>query len=711
MSTFILEIGTEELPARFLPGQEAELAQRFAEALQAANLPFEGLEVCSTPRRAAVYIKNVADNAALTEEVVTGPPLKAAYGPDGAPTKAAEGFARTHGMELAAAFTLKTEKGEYLALRKTIGGGAAKAILEKACPEIISALGFAKRMKWGSGDFTYARPLRWLLALLGKQPLDFSVGGVKSGNLTYGHRVHGPGPFQLDEAAGYFDLMREKAHVVPRAAERRQIIIEKGNAMAAKLGGRIIWKEALLDEVQGLCELPEPLLGAFSPEYLEVPREVLLTSMQAHQKSFGLESAGGELLPNFLTVLNLRPKDENVVRKGWERVLRARLEDARFFWKTDLAANFDGWLAALDNVIFLAPLGSMGDKTRRLAELCAWLAERLSTQNNPSGPNSAAPVSVEDARRAGRLSKADLVSGMVGEFDTLQGIMGGIYAARKGESPTVAAALAGQYLPAGPESPVPADFCGALLSIADKADTLAGCFGLGMIPTGAADPYGLRRAALGIARILREKKLRLPIAELFAKAFSLYGERKWKLPKEEALAKLEEFFTLRLKNYFMGSDGAETLLVESVLAADASDVWAASARLSALAAFSREADFGMAVLAFKRAANIIRKQAANMPEGKQLDGHYKPELLREDAEKALAASLESMFPRFEELWNKDDFAALFALLRELRPSVDAFFDGVMVMCEDKDLSHNRLNLLQALVSRLRRLADFDALQM
>ncbi len=699
MSSFILEIGAEELPARFLPGLERELEERFSQALAEARLEFNGLEVCSTPRRAAVFIRKLAESAAVTEEVFTGPPLKAAYGPDGSPTKAAEGFVRTHGVSLADVFTLKTEKGEYLAVRKNVGGGNAPDLLREICPAVISALSFPKRMKWGSGEFTFGRPLRWLLAMFGGHALHFSVGGVEAGNLTHGHRVHGPGPFVLDDAANYFSLMREKARVEPQAAERRKTVIEKGNAIAASLGGRILWKESLLDEVQGLCEWPEPLLGSFSPNFLEVPREVLLTSMETHQKSFGLESASGELLPNFLTVLNLVPKNEELVRKGWERVLLARLEDARFFWKTDLAADFDGWLAALDNVIFLAPLGSMGDKTRRLGRLCAWLAERLQITEK---------VSLADAGRAGRLSKADLVSGMVGEFDTLQGVMGGIYAGRKGESHIVAEALAQQYLPAGPDSPVPSSLGGAILSLADKADTLAGCFGLGMIPTGAADPYALRRAALGIARIMQEKAFRLPVSDLFAQALDFYGEKNWKLGKQEALNKLHEFFNLRLKNLFTGNDGAETLLVEAILSADAEDVWSASSRLAALRVFSREDDFSKAVLTFKRAANIIRKQAGD---GVRLDGNYRRDLLREEAEKAMGAKLEAVLPRFEELWELDRYGELFALLRELRPSVDAFFENVMVMCDDKELSFNRLNLLQALVTRLRRLADFDALQM
>ena len=383
-----------------------------------------------------------------------------------------------------------------------------------------------------------------------------------------------------------------------------------------------------------------------------------------------------------------------VVKRGWERVLRARLEDARFFWQADLRDTFDHWLQKLDTVIFIGGLGSMGDKTRRLEALCRWLAE------------SCAPELADDASRAGRLSKADLVSGLVGEFDTLQGIMGGIYAGRKGESKAVAEALGEQYLPAGPDSPLPKSLAGALLSMADKADTLAGCFGLGMIPTGAADPNGLRRCALGIIRIMLEFGLAVDVRQFFAKAQQLYGDRQWKLAPHDALDKLMDFFAARLRNYFM-SQGQDTLLVDAALGAGAEDVKDCGARLAALAAFSQAADYEAAVQTFKRVANILRKQG----QAEELSDHWDPALLREDAEKALASTLEEMLPRLDALWAAHDHAAALACLSAVRPAVDAFFAGVMVMCDDADLRRNRLSMLRGLGSRFARLADFSALQM
>lgn len=694
MATFVLEIGSEELPSRFLAPEEAELAARFTAALAEAGLEHGALRVMSTPRRAAVLIEDVSPVQKEKEEVVSGPPTRAAYAADGAPTKALEGFARTHGLTVDDVFRVQTEKGEYVAVRKRRGGVAAKELLARICPAVITALPFAKRMRWGEHTFAYARPLRWILALLDAEVVPFSVGPATSGRETRGHRIHGPGPFAVEHADHYLTVVAGPCAVTLDPAERRRIIMQDGDAQALKAGGRVLWKNSLLDEVQGLAEHPVPLLGDFDAAYLEVPREVLLTSMESHQKSFGIENSEGGLMPHFLTVLNVTPEDTELVKRGWERVLRARLEDARFFWRADLRESFDFWLEKLDQVIFIGALGSMGDKTRRLEALCRWLAERC------------APEFADQAARAGRLSKADLVTGLVGEFDTLQGIMGGIYAERKGEPRTVANALKEQYLPAGPDSPLPQSVLGALLSLADKADTLAGCFGLGMIPTGAADPNGLRRCALGIIRIVLDSGFDLDLREVLAKAQELYGRRQWKLPPDQALGKLMEFFSGRLRNYLL-SQGQDTLLVEAALGAGVARLRDCAARLAALEAFSREPGYAEAVQTFKRVANILRKQG----NAESLPPDWDAALLREEPEKALAATLGGLLPRLDALWAAGDHAAALATLNEVRPAVDAFFAGVMVMCEEADLRRNRLAMLQALGSRFARLADFAALQL
>ena len=344
MPTLLLEIGTEELPARFLIPMEAELAERFRAGLGEAGLEYAALEVMSTPRRAVVRVEGLPAAQPRREEVVTGPPAKVAFDASGKPTKAAEGFARTNGVELGALMTVSTEKGDYVAARRVVGGVTTADVLAELCPAVISSLSFPKRMRWGRGTFAYPRPLRWIVALLDEAVVSFEVGGVQAGRQTFGHREHGPGPFSLGSPADYAAVMA-KGGVTPSAPARRAHIVEEGNRIATARKGTILWKDSLLDEVQGLCEHPVPLLGDIEPSFLELPREVLLTSMQSHQKSFGVEGADGKLLPHFLTVLNMTPPDTNLVKKGWERVLRARLEDARFFWKSDLDSSFDAWLA------------------------------------------------------------------------------------------------------------------------------------------------------------------------------------------------------------------------------------------------------------------------------------------------------------------------------------------------------------------------------
>jgi len=695
MPQFVLEIGTEEMPARFLPALEQALARELHARLNDAMLDHKGLETFSTPRRLVAIVQELATVQPQGEELVTGPPKKVAYDDQGQPTKAAQGFAKTQGVDLADAFIHATDKGEYLAVRKKTGGGQAIELLPELLAAAIAALPFPKRMRWGSGDFTFGRPIRWLLALLDAEAVSFELGGMTSGRQTLGHRVHGFGPWEVPDAASFQTVLAENCRVVLDGASRRAMIMTRGDELAGQAGGSVVWKEDLLQEVTGLVEHPVPVLGAFDPAFLELPREVLLTSMESHQKSFGVEDATGALLPHFLCTLNMEPRDEALVRKGWERVLKARLEDARFFWKTDLAQNLDLWLEKLETVIFLGPLGSMADKARRISALAGELAGQIDPQQRG------------DAARAGLLAKADLVTEMVGEFADLQGQMGGIYARKLGENEAVARAVYEHYLPAGQDSPVPESLAGALVSMADKADTLAGCFGLKMIPTGANDPYALRRCALGICRIIMEKGLRLDLDALLRQAVAGYGELEWKLAPAESFTAMHEFFAQRLKALF-SSQGYSTLAVEAAVGAGISDVWGLKARLEALEAFTREPDFDQAVLTFKRAANIIRKQGQEA--GQNLDGSFDPQRLEEPQEKELAAQLGELAPRFDMLWDNDDYAELMGLLRELRPYVDAFFDHVMVMCDDPELRLNRLNLLKALVDRLSRLADFSALQ-
>jgi glycyl-tRNA synthetase beta chain len=702
MAEFVFEIGTEEMPARFVPKLAAELKQLFRASLEEAMIGFESVDTYATPRRITAHVVGIAAKQRSEEETVTGPPVRIAFDEDGNLTKAGQGFAKTQGVAEDQLYKLETGKGEYLAATKTVGGGDTFDILPALCSKALDGLSFPKRMRWGDYDLLFGRPVRWLLALLDDKVVEFTLENLTSGRTTRGHRVMGPGPFEVASAADYFRIMQEDCKVVIDPEKRKNLIVEEGNRLASEAGGSIVWKDGLLDEVANLVEYPVPILGDIGEMYLELPREVLLTSMQSHQKSFGVQKDDGSLLPHFLTTLNIEPRDRALVKKGWERVLKARLEDARFFWEADIKTDFEHWLAKLDKVVFLGPLGSMGDKTRRLEKVCGWVADELGDSKD------VLPGDIDRFARAGRLSKADLVSEMVNEFDSLQGLMGGIYARRAGKGDIVADAVAEQYLPAGPETPVPSTLPGAVLSMADKADTLAGCFGIKKVPTGANDPYALRRCALGICRIIMEHGLDLDLEQLLRHAQAAYSEDvKWKVTQEESLEMLLDFFAQRLRAMFTGQ-GFATRVVDAAIGAGYSDIHTLKARLEALSRFSESEGFEQAVLTFKRAANIIRKQGEEA--GQELTGGFDLDMLEDDAEKALAERMEESAPRFEQLWADGDFDGLFGQLAELRPSVDAFFDNVMVMCEDSSLRANRLNLLKALVDRLGRLADFNALQ-
>ncbi|CCH47706.1 glycine--tRNA ligase subunit beta [Pseudodesulfovibrio piezophilus] len=702
MAEFILEIGTEEMPARFVPRLASELKESFVKLLDEAMVHHNGVSTYATPRRITAHVVSIAETQRREEETVTGPPARIAFDAEGNLTKAGGGFAKTQGVDTKALFKIDTGKGEYLAAKKTVGGRKTLDVLPSLCLEALNSLTFPKKMSWGDFNFTFGRPIRWLLALFDETIVEFSVENMASGRETRGHRVMGAGPFAIQSAKDYFDVIKQDCNVIIDPQDRQEAIVRCGNKLAHKLGGKIVWDDSLLEEVANLIEFPNPLIGDIDRLYLELPREVLLTSMQSHQKSFGVEDSQGNLLPYFLTTLNLEPTNIALVKKGWERVLKARLEDARFFWEADCKVDFQTWLDKLENVVFLGPLGSVGDKSRRMEKLCGKLAEVLDQSK------SILPGEIEKYRAAGRLAKADLVSEMVIEFDSLQGKMGGIYAERSGKGEIVSKGIYEHYLPAGPDTSVPPSLSGALVSIADKMDTLVGCFGLGKSPKGANDPYALRRCAIGIARIIMDHNLDIDLEAFLKISQAAYGKNiKWKVTPDESVNNLVSFFEQRLRAFFIGQ-GFDSRAVNAALGAGFNDICTLKARLEALGVFTQEDDFEQAVLTFKRAANIIRKQGDEA--GQTLTGFYDPELFEDEHESNFGNKLDEILPHFDELWQAADFSGLMGLLRELRPSVDSFFENVMVMCDDVDIRLNRLNLLKALVNKLGRLADFNALQ-
>ncbi len=694
MSDFVLEIGFEEMPARFLASLTRELKDSLEVCLQREMIDYDSITSYSTPRRLCAYVHSAAQVQNTRQEMVTGPPASMAFDQENRLTKAGLGFARSQQVGEDDLFRHQTEKGQYLAVKKTVGGMPATDVLPMVCLEIISKLSFPKKMRWAD-KFTFGRPIRWILAMFDHKVIPFTVSDVQSGPITYGHRVLGPGPFELSAASDYFQVMKEKGKVI-LSPEKRMDMIRSGSAdLASEVGGTIVENESLVLETSNLVEYPGPVLGNFDQKYLDLPKEVLLTSMETHQKSFGVAGADKGLMPCFVTVINNDPLDLELVRKGWERVLKARLEDAMFFWNTDRAVSIEARQKKLDRVVFLKALGSMGDKARRLEKIAGYICDELDVKNKKA------------VSQAALMCKTDLVSEMVGEFAGLQGIMGGIYAGLAGYEDEISRAIYEHYLPHGPESGLPETIAGAIVSMADKSDNLAGCFGLNMAPTGATDPYALRRQALGLIRIILEHRFELDLQKLFDFCFNAYSGAKWKQDTYLAGETLIQFISARLKAYWQGK-GYDGKIVEAVIQAGCADILAAEKRLAALIRFSRHPDFEAAVLTFKRIDNIIRKQGRE--EGTELSKQYASGLLQDDYETALARQIDEVLSDWDEKWAKGDFDALFDRLHGLRPVVDDFFDNVMVMCDDERLRLNRLNMLNILSDRLGTLADFSALQ-
>jgi glycyl-tRNA synthetase beta chain len=694
MAQFVLEVGTEEMPARFLPELENNMEDLVGKALLQEWIDYNAIRTYATPRRLVVWIAEIKDVQEEREEIITGPPIAIAYDENGDLSKAGLGFAKKQGLGPEALFVHETQKGKYLALKKRLGGQQSALLLPNICTSLLKNLFFPKKMRWEFSNLTFGRPIRWLLALLDKEILPVKAASIVADRYTWGHRVMGPGPWEIPSAGDFFDILAGKGHVILDVGQRKERVQEQGNSLAQARNGTIVWNEALLDEVSNLVEYPKPIMGSFDLSYLHLPREVLLTSMETHQKCFGVEDGDGHMLPYFLCTLNIEPRDKDLVTKGWERVLKARLEDAAFFWNVDTKTSLETWSQELYKVVFLGPLGSMGEKTQRLKEIAAYLAQHLSPQLEA------------DVVRSAYLAKTDLVSEMVGEFAELQGIMGGIYARYNGESDIVSKAIYEQYLPTGQESPVPQTLAGALLSLAEKGDNLVGCFGLQMIPTGTHDPYALRRQSLGILRIILSHELRFSLQSFLQKVLAIYGQREWKLSAEELVNTLLDFFGQRIR-VFCTSQGFETRTVEAAIGAGFDNVLLFYLRLQALSRFSQEEDFENAVLSFKRLDNILRKQ---VEAGDFIDGRYNQSDFEEPEEKELVNFWEHIRPQWNELWEQENFDHLFALLRELRPYVDNFFDQVMVMAKDADLRRNRLNLLKNIVDKLGKLAEFGSLQ-
>ena len=707
MPDFLLEIGCEEIPARMIDAASLELRERVHKLLEREHLlPAGSVSSLDSPRRLAVLAAGIPMAQPDVTEQVNGPPTKAAF-KDGKPTAAADAFARKAGVDVSQLKTVTTPKGEYLTAEITKKGRSAVEVLSQYLPKEINSIYWPKNMYWRQPSEKFVRPVRWLVALLDREVLPLEFDGIRAGNESRGHRILAPGAVHIPSAGSAYVEALRSAKVLSRAEREQRIRKELDAATRTIQGAR--WREdkVLLDTVVNLTEFPSAIIGGFDHEFLELPEEVLVTVMRDHQKYFAIENPNGRLLPHFLAVLNIDGDPRGIIRHGHERVLRARFNDARFFWKTDQKHPLRERISWLKNVTFQKDLGSYYDKTKRVRRLCSWLCESIR-----QGGVAVRPGIVH---KAASLAKTDLTTELVKEFTELQGIIGGLYASVQELDPDlpdntrqlIAQTIYDQYRPQSTEDSVPRSLEGAVLSIADKADSIAGMFALGLQPTGSKDPFALRRQANGIVKTIAEKKLPLGLNQLFADAREAYSgsaaERKFSHAVDYP-STLQTFFRERLEFYLRDVLGFKYDVVNAVLAAGCDNVVDAVARAKAVTKVRPSTDFESIAVAFKRIKNILRQAGET---GKRVAPAVDSMKLQDDAERELASQIPRVAEAVETFSAQNDYEHALIEISKLRPVVDRFFDKVMVMVEDEQIRANRLALLQTLLANFSTVADFS----
>ena len=714
---FLVELGTEELPPTALRGLELAFASGVQSGLDKAGLDHGEVLSFATPRRLAVLVKRLAARQPDQDVKRRGPPVSAAFDGAGQPTRAALAFAESCGVTAAALQKLDEGKGSFLFFIGTKAGAAVSELLPQIVQTSLDALPIPRRMHWGSGTAEFVRPVHWVVMLYGKDVLPARLLETDAGNQTQGHRFHAPKPLRITSPAVYERVLRERGYVLADFIARRTLIATKVAEVAVSVGGRALISEELLDEVTALVEWPVPLAGRFEERFLQLPREVLISTLQDHQRYFPIEDGQGRLMPGFITVSNIESRDPSRVREGNERVVRPRLADAAFFWEQDRKQTLTSRRDALDAMTFQVKLGSLGDKTRRLRALAGEIAA--------AGTGARA-----EAERAADLCKCDLLTAMVGEFPELQGIMGTYYALAEGEPAEVAVAIREHYLPRGAGDELPQTQAGLAVAIADKLDTLAGIFAIGDKPTGAKDPFGLRRAAIGLLRILIEKRLDLDLRKLISTALThvradiervrasrpAANPGSASTPSPAAKVSVEDqvydFIMERLRAYYLErspdstADSATaftTEMFDAVLATKPGSPLDFDARLEALRAFIELPAATSLAAANKRIANILRK--AGETDRKAVD----VAALKDPAEVQLFDAMRSLQEAVATAVAQREYANALGRLAQLRPPVDTFFDQVMVMDEDPRLRTNRLALLAQLHGLFIGIADLSRL--
>lgn len=689
MTQLLIEIGCEEIPAGYIEPALDAFARILLNQLDQARVGHGAARVYGTPRRLAVLVEDVADaQTSVTTEMV-GPPASVGFDADGKATMAAEKFAEKAGVSLAEVTVKETPKGRYLCARKLEPALPSARIVGEAMPGIIAAIPFPKTMRWGTLSVTFARPIHWIVALMGGEVIPFTYGDIASGNTTYGHRFMAPAAISLSTPAEYVEKLRA-ARVIAYPAERREMVKAGVSRVASELGGRALDDPELVDIVKNLVEYPVAAAGRFDDEFLEVPDEVLITAMREHQKYFSVADESGRLMPCFIVINNTEAKDPRLVSTGHERVLRARLSDAQFFFRGDIGVSMETWVDKLRKVLFQARLGSIYDKMERVRTMAAWLAGAVAPGTSLT----------EKATRAALLCKADLVSHVVVEFTKLQGVMGRIYATRAGEDPEVAAAIEDHYRPTYSGGPLPVSETGALVAIADKIDSICGCFSVGLIPTGGADPYALRRQSIGILQIMNDRNFSFSLRVLIEKSVSLFADKADR-PASETVAAVYDFMKNRISG-ILAEEGFSRDVIAAVADVSIDHVPHVRARVSALESLKAAPDFEPLAVAFKRVVNIIRKSvAADMAE--TVDAAR----FEHDSERGLWESFQRVHATVTERLGAGAFDAALKDIATLRAPVDAFFEGVMVMTDDMAVRRNRMALLGRVAALFDTVADFS----
>ncbi len=690
MENVILEIGTEEIPAQYMENALKDLNQLAQKYLEEARINYKEIKVYGTPRRLILFIFHINEKQEDIFQKIKGPAYSIAYNKDSQPQKPALKFAQSQRVNVEDLIVEDTEKGKYIFAPKSIIGQPTIEILSRIFPEIIKGMQFPKSMRWGERSLRFIRPIRWILALYGKEIIKFNLNGLDSENITYGHRLLAPQKIKISSTQEYFKKL-EKSYVIVDPQIRENIVKTDIKQIIKEIGGKKIINEKQLKEIIYLVEYPNAILGKYDKKYLELPKDVLTVVMEKHQKYFPIFKNKDELLPLFIVIINNFKKYASKIREGNENVLRARLEDAKFFYQEDQKIPLEKRVDKLKNVIFQENLGSLFDKTERLELLCDYISDSLQVEQKVK----------EDLLRAAHLCKADLVTEMVKEFPELQGIMGKEYAVLSGERREVAEAIFEHYLPRFSGDRLPLTKSGMILGIADKVDSIIGCFVTGLIPTGSQDPYGLRRQSRGKIAIILKNNLQISLKDIIRKSLSLYKESvlvELKIDENEIVSQILSFFKQRAKNIFL-EEGIRYDVIDAVLAVDSDgDVVDIKHRIKAIEELYNQPIFRKILSSSSRVLNLSKNN-----EETEIDRS----LLKEKAELSLYHNYESIYSRTREFIYNKEYKKVFKLLGDLCEPVDEFFDQVLVMDKDKEIRKNRIALIKKIGILFNQVTDLS----